>query len=301
MPSNEQRRAAAKRKLERQLARRAEQEKKRKRLVIAGSVLGVIAVAAAVTGVYFLTKGGDEADSSATASTSATSKRELPPAADAPAVAAKPATVTCAYPVGAEPASKPVAPPSTTTVASGPDAPKTKVSIDSTQGPIGLELDNAESPCTVNSFVSLAQQGYFDSTSCHRISAEEGFEMLQCGDPTASGMGGPGYSFANEYPTDQFPTTDPDNDPALNSPIKYKRGVIAMANSGLTPEGTNGSQFFLVYGDTILPPKYTIFGTIDEAGLATLEKVGAAGDDGSMSAGGGKPKMPISFNTVKVG
>lgn len=297
MPSNEQRRAAAKRKLERQLERRAEQEKKRKRLVIAGSVLGVIVVAAAVTGVYFLTKGGDEPESSATASATTTSKRELPPAADAPAVAAKPATVDCAYPVGAEPASKPVAPPSTTTVASGPDAPKTKVSIDSTQGPIGLELDSAASPCTVNSFVSLAQQGYFDNTSCHRISAETGFEMLQCGDPTATGMGGPGYSFANEYPTDQYPADDPN----LESPIKYQRGVIAMANSGLTPEGTNGSQFFLVYGDTILPPKYTIFGTIDEAGLKTLAKVGAAGDDGSMSAGGGKPKMPISFNTVKVG
>ncbi|MFD4431986.1 peptidylprolyl isomerase [Nocardia sp. NPDC058497] len=295
MPSNEQRRAAAKRKLERQLERRAEQEKKRKRLVIAGSVLGVIVVAAAVTGVYFLTKGGDEPESSATASSTSTKPPQTPGVL--PAVPARPASVTCAYPVGAEPASKPVAPPSVTSVTSGPDTPTTKVTIDSTQGPIGLELDSAQSPCTVNSFVSLAQQGYFDGTSCHRVSAQPGFEMLQCGDPTATGTGGPGYAFANEYPTDQYEATDP----ALNSPLTYQRGVVAMANSGLTPEGTNGSQFFLVFGDTKLPPKYTIFGTIDEAGLQTLQKVGAAGDDGSMSAGGGKPNMPISFNTVNVG
>lgn len=297
MPSNEQRRAAAKRKLERQLARRAEQEKKRKRLMIAGSVLGVIVVGAAAAGVYFLTKGGDEADTATASSTSATSEQELPPAADAPAPADKPATVDCAYPVGAEPASKPVTPPTSTSVASGPGTAPTRVSIDSTQGPIGLELDSAASPCTVNSFVSLAQQGYFDETSCHRISAVTGFEMLQCGDPTATGTGGPGYAFANEYPTDQYAPEDP----ALEEPIKYRKGVIAMANSGLTPEGTNGSQFFLVYGDTILPPKYTIFGTIDDEGLATLAKVGAAGDDGSMAAGGGTPNLPIEFTKVTVG
>lgn len=297
MPSNEQRRAAAKRKLERQLVRRAEQEKKRKRLMIAGSVLGVVVVAAAAAGVYFLTKGSDDADTTAASTTSATSEPELPPAADAPAPVAKPATVDCAYPIGAEPAAKPVNPPSTTSVASGPDAPVTRVSIDSTQGPIGLELDSAAAPCTVNSFVSLAEQGYFDDTSCHRISAVTGFEMLQCGDPTATGMGGPGYAFANEYPTDVYAA----DDPALEEPITYRKGVIAMANSGLTPEGTNGSQFFLVYGDTILPPKYTIFGTIDEAGLDTLAKVGAAGDDGSMPAGGGTPNLPIEFTKVTVG
>ncbi|KAF0847494.1 peptidylprolyl isomerase [Nocardia caishijiensis] len=295
MPSNEQRRAAAKRKLERQLARRAEQEKKRKRLTIAGSVLGVIVVAAAGVGVYFLTKGEDGTPTASETTNVSTKKPQEPGVL--PALPTESKTVTCAYPTGAEPAAKPVTPPTETSVAAGPDAPRTTVTIDSTQGPIGLELDSTGSPCTVNSFVSLARQGYFDNTECHRISAQQGFEMLQCGDPTASSQGGPGYAFANEYPTDQY---DP-SDPALNSPVTYKRGVIAMANSGLTPEGTNGSQFFLVFGDTTLPPKYTIFGTIDEPGLQTLAKVGAEGDDGSNPAGGGKPKLPISFNTVKVG
>ncbi|MFC6012458.1 peptidylprolyl isomerase [Nocardia lasii] len=298
MPSNEQRRAAAKRKLERQLARRAEQEKKRKRLTIAGSVLGVIVVAAAVTGVYFLTKGGDEADTNAESSSAVPTTQFVNTPLDIPGPpppAAKPATVDCGYPADQEPSAKPVTAPTTTSVAT--DGPEVKVSIDSTQGPIGLSLNSAAAPCTVNSLVSLASQGYFDKTSCHRIVATPGFGILQCGDPTATGKGGPGYSFDNEYPTDLYPL----NDPALQQPVNYQRGVIAMANAGISPEGkgTNGSQFFLVFGDTQLPPNYTIFGTIDDAGLATLDKVAGGGVKGGAQDGG--PAIPISFNSVKVG
>ncbi|WP_278264204.1 peptidylprolyl isomerase [Nocardia sp. AG03] len=298
MPSNEQRRAAAKRKLERQLARRAEQEKKRKRLMIAGSALGVVVVAAAAVGVYFLTKGGDEDATAAESSSAVPTTQFVNTPLDLPGpppAAAKPATVDCSYPADTEPPAKPVTAPSVTSVAT--DGPEVKVSIDSTQGPIGLSLNSAQAPCTVNSLVSLAQQGYFDKTSCHRIVASPGFGILQCGDPTASGRGGPGYSFDNEYPTDLFAPTDP----ALNQPVNYQRGVVAMANAGTSPDGkgTNGSQFFLVFGDTQLPPNYTIFGTIDEAGLATLDKVAGGGVEGGAEDGG--PAIPISFNTVKVG
>ena len=111
------------------------------------------------------------------------------------------------------------------------------------QGNIGLQLDNAKSPCTVNSFASLAQQGYFNDTPCHRLTTSEGLSVLQCGDPTGQGSGGPGYEFANEYPTNQF---QPD-DPQLQNPVMYPRGTLAMANAG---PGTNGSQFFLVYKDS---------------------------------------------------
>ncbi|MFJ2663402.1 peptidylprolyl isomerase [Nocardia fluminea] len=298
MPSNEQRRAAAKRKLERQLARRAEQEKKRKRLTIAGSVLGVIVVAAAATGVYFLTRGEDSSSADAESSSAVPTTQFVNTPLDIPGPpppAAKPATVDCAYPAGQEPPAKPVTAPATTSVAT--DGPEVKVAIDSTQGPIGLSLNSAQAPCTVNSMVSLAQQGYFDKTSCHRIVATPGFGILQCGDPAATGMGGPGYTFDNEYPTDLFPA----DDPALQQPVNYKRGLVAMANAGTSPEGkgTNGSQFFLVFGDTQLPPNYTIFGTIDEAGLATLDKVAGGGVKGGAEDGG--PAIPISFNTVKVG
>ncbi|MGW5319926.1 peptidylprolyl isomerase [Nocardia thailandica] len=296
MPSNEQRRAAAKRKLERQLERRAEQERKRKRLMIAGSVLGVIVVAATITGVYFLTKGDDSADTTASdvpTTPFVNTPLDLP---GPPAPAARAATVDCAYPASQEPAAKPATAPGATGVAATGD---TAVAITSSQGPIGLTLKAAQAPCTVNSFVSLAKQGYFDKTSCHRIVATKGFGILQCGDPTATGMGGPGYSFDNEYPTDQYPA----GDPAAQQPLNYQRGVVAMANAGTGPDGkgTNGSQFFLVFGDTKLPPQYTIFGTIDEAGLKTLDKVAGAGDDGSNGPGDGQPNMPIKLETVKIG
>ncbi len=298
MPSNEQRRAAAKRKLERQLARRAERARRRKQLTIAGSVLGVVVVVAAGVGIYYLTRDGDHSANSAAASTTSAdaSLSNTPKAAPPPAAKAKAATVSCAYRDGGQ-ASKSVHKPDKTQVSTSGSP---KVSINSTQGPIGITLNSAESPCTVNSFVSLAGQHFYDNTPCHRLSTE-GLQMLQCGDPTGTGQGGPGYEYNNEYPTDQYAK----NDPAAQDAVLYKRGVVAMANAGADPatgEGTNGSQFFLIFGDSPLPPQYTIFGTVDQAGLATLDKVAKAGDDHSMdsSAGGGKPNLPITFESVTV-
>ena len=106
---------------------------------------------------------------------------------------------------------------------------------------------------------------------CHRLTTSPTLSVLQCGDPTGTGTGGPGYEFANEYPTDQYPVGDPER----RQPVIYPRGTLAMANAG--QPGTNGSQFFLVYKDSQLPPQYTAFGTIDETGLATLDKIAAAG------------------------
>jgi peptidyl-prolyl cis-trans isomerase B (cyclophilin B) len=141
----------------------------------------------------------------------------------------------------------------------------------------------------VNSFASLAQQGFFNDTPCHRLTTSEGLGVLQCGDPTGQGSGGPGYQFDNEYPTDQF---QPD-DPKLGQPLVYPRGTLAMANAG---PGTNGSQFFLVYKDSQLPPNYTVFGTIDQTGLATLDKIAAAGTaDGSPD---GKPKDDVQVKSI---
>jgi peptidyl-prolyl cis-trans isomerase B (cyclophilin B) len=116
--------------------------------------------------------------------------------------------------------------------------------------------------------------------------------VLQCGDPTGDGTGGPGYSFANEYPTDQY---KPD-DQAAHQPVLYPRGTLAMANS--SAPNTNGSQFFLVYKDSQLPPEYTVFGTIQQDGLATLDKVAKGG-----VAGGGEdgaPAIPVTIKSVKV-
>ena len=154
-----------------------------------------------------------------------------------------------------------------------------------------MQLLNGRAPCTVNNFVSLAQQGFFNDTRCHRLTTSPKLGVLQCGDPTGNGQGGPGYQFANEYPTNQYA---PD-DPAAKAPILYPKGTLAMANAGAN---TNGSQFFLVYKDSELPPQYTIFGKIDDTGLATLDKIAQAGVGGGGEDG--QPATPVTITSVQL-
>ena len=145
--------------------------------------------------------------------------------------------------------------------------------LETSAGAIGMTLDADRTPCTVGSFVSLAEQGYFDGTQCHRLTTE-GIFVLQCGDPTGTGRGGPGYSYADE----------------LDGSETYPAGTVAMANAG--PD-TNGSQFFLVYADSPLPPSYTVLGSMDDAGLAVVAEIGAAG-----VAGGGQDGAPAEDVTI---
>jgi peptidyl-prolyl cis-trans isomerase B (cyclophilin B) len=195
----------------------------------------------------------------------------------------------CQYPATTEKASKPVNPPRTGKVPTTPDT--VGATIDTNTGNIGLQLDNGMSPCTVNNFVSLAQQGFFDDTPCHRLTTSSTLGVLQCGDPTGDGTGGPGYRFPNEYPTTQYRLADP----ALQAPVVYPRGTLAMANAG---PGTNGSQFFLVYKDSQLPPTYTVFGSVDETGLAVVDKIAAGG----VQNGGedGKPASPVTVESIRL-
>jgi peptidyl-prolyl cis-trans isomerase B (cyclophilin B) len=170
------------------------------------------------------------------------------------------------------------------------------MTIKTNLGDIVVRLDLAKAPCTGASFSYLAEKHFFDNSSCHRLVNQTGqdqqtqqlqeFHVLQCGDPTGTGQGGPKYEFDNEFvPTDQRPA--------------YPAGVVAMANSG---PNTNGSQFFIVFADTLLPADYTIFGNV-VSGLDIAKNVGKAGDDGAFAqqAGGGHPKKKITFNSVTVG
>lgn len=284
MPTNEQRRATAKRKLERQLERRAEKARKRRLYTIIGSVAGAIVVIAAVVAVVVTNRDTDSQTAAATETSPTSAAPSAPgslPAFAAPAGLGE----NCQYPASAEQASKQVNPPRAGKVPTEPAEISASMSTD--QGNLGLLLDNGKAPCTVNSFASLAQQGYFDNTPCHRLTTAEQLKVLQCGDPTGEGTGGPGYSFANEYPTNQF---RPD-DPKLQEPVTYPRGTLAMANAG---PNTNGSQFFLVYQDSKLPPNYTVFGRVDDTGLATLDKIAQGGVDG-----GGQDGAPATPVTVK--
>ena len=126
------------------------------------------------------------------------------------------------------------------------------------KGTLVVELDQSRAPLAVNNFVTLARYHYFDNTECHRIIP--GF-MAQCGDPTATGTGGPGYRFADELP----------------EAGEYQIGSLAMANSG--PD-TNGSQFFIISGATgvNVPPNYTLFGQVTEGLDSTLPALDAAGN-----------------------
>jgi peptidyl-prolyl cis-trans isomerase B (cyclophilin B) len=290
VPTNEQRRATAKRKLERQLERRAEKERRRRIYMIVGSVVAAIVVIGAIVATVVITNkdSGSQAASAATTTSGAPSS-EAPPTPGALPPFAAPANLgaNCQYPPSQEKASKPTKPPRTGKVPTDPA--QVSASMSTNQGNLGLQLDNAKSPCTVNSFANLAQQGFFNDTPCHRLTTSPGLAVLQCGDPTGQGTGGPGYQFENEYPTNQY---QPD-DPKLQEPVKYPRGTLAMANAG---PGTNGSQFFLVYKDSELPPNYTVFGTIDQTGLATLDKIAAAGTtDGGPD---GKPKGDVTIKSI---
>ena len=286
MPSNEERRETAKRKLEQQLESRAQKDKQRRILTVAGALVAIAAAAAAI--VTFVVNDKDSGTSVATP-TSAAPTTPPPRGGQGQLPAFKAAAdlgANCQYPAAQKSVRQVDAPKS----GKVPTDPATiSVSMSTDQGNIGLVLNNAEAPCTVNSFASLAQKGFFNDTICHRLTTTVSLGVLQCGDPTGSGSGGPGYQFANEYPTNQYAK----NDPALQTPVLYPRGTLAMANAG--PD-TNGSQFFLVYKDSQLPPGYTVFGTIDATGLATLDKIADTGvaDDQE----DGKPVTEVKVKSI---
>lgn len=146
-----------------------------------------------------------------------------------------------------------------------------EITLTTGQGEIPLSLDRNGAPCNVASFVHLTEQGFFDDSECHRLTVPSDasqLAVLQCGDPTGTGMSGPGYSIVDEPPTNL--ETDPQTGTAL-----YPRGTLAMAKSQ-APDSA-GSQFFLVYEDSTLPPEYTVMGTIGDEGLEVLDEIADAG------------------------
>ena len=258
MPTNEQRRQTAKRRLERQIEHRAERARRRRRFLLIGSVVGVIAIAAVAIGTYLVvtSAGGDT-----------------------------PTASPCVYSADGQ-ASRPVTPPN-------PDPERTgtvALTLNTSQGPIPLTLDRATAPCAVNAVVSLAEQGFYNDTPCHRLTTGEGLKVLQCGDPTGTGSGGPGFRYAEEPPSNLAPS------PLSSEAANYSRGLVAMAKT--SEPDTTGSQFFLVYGDSALPPEYTVVGRIDSAGLATVDKVAAAGSNSSNGEGDGGPNLPVQITTA---
>lgn len=233
---------------------------------------------------------GDDTDSSA--SEPATPFDEPSQSSSAPAApgtaagtgtpqgSAEPDDVTCEYTTDdLLPVAREVEPPPAEPTLGG-DVPATLVT---SLGDLTVTLDATRAPCTVNSFVSLATQGYYDDSPCHRLTTleESGIAVLQCGDPTGAGTGGPGYTYPDELLGDE----------------EYPAGTLAMANRG--PD-TNGSQFFIVYDDTPLPADYTVFGSVDPASLPPIQELAAQGTvpgEGGMTA----PAEEVTVSAVNWG
>ncbi len=281
MSNNKERRQEALSQLEKEIKSRDRKEKTKPLTVVVASLAVILVVVGGIW--YAATRTTDDevitADESTTATTPAESSYE--PLAINRATPLED-TVTCTYEESGE-ASREVSVPATDGVST---TGTVTVNLETSQGEIGMELDRTVAPCTVNAIEHLASEGYYDDTVCHRLTTS-GIHVLQCGDPSGSGAGGPGFQFANEYPTDEATDTD--------TPVVYERGTIAMANAGLD---TNGSQFFLNYEDSPLPPVYTYFGQISEEGLNTLDAIAETGVTGG--GGDGAPAEEVRIEAASV-
>ena len=179
------------------------------------------------------------------------------------------------------------------------------MTITTSLGTVTASIDLTKTPCTAASFAYLASKNFFNNSKCHRL-VTTGAYYLQCGDPTGTGQGGPTYTYANEYvPTAPAPTpsasasASPSASASAAASVIYPAGSIATANQGAD---LNGSQFYIFYKDSPMPPNYTLFGTVT-AGLDIVQQVASAGDDGSLASqgGGGKPKKDVTIQTLTVG
>lgn len=267
MSSTKDQRAAARARLEREMAQRAEDARRRRKLRVSiASGLSVLLVAAGTVWLVLALTGDDKGTAQATATCTWN---------DVAPEEASSVTVDASKP--------PVNPPK-----SGTDT----MTITTNFGAIDISIDRAKVPCTAASMEFLGNKGFYDGSKCHRM-----FDgVLQCGDPSArgdgwretDGTGGPSYRFASENlpPADQHPS--------------YPTGVLAMANTG-APDST-GSQFFFVYKDQDLSPDYTVLGKITK-GMDVLTAATKAGFDDAYesSAGGGHPKNDIILQSIRFG
>jgi len=236
-------------------------------LAVGAAAGGVLLVAGGITAAVLLSDRGKPAQASGE-----NSRSPVASPSSTPAAAGGPCTYT-SVPAGAS--IKRTGLPPTRPAVSG----TVKATLATSGGDIQVQLDGSRTPCTVNSFVYLARSGFFDNTKCHRLTTDAQLKVLQCGDPSGTGTGGPSYKFADE---DLAAAT-------------YTRGTVAMANAG---PNTNGSQFFILYGDSsTLPKSYAVFGKVI-GGLGVVDKIAAGGTTDSNGSGDGAPKIPLTITHV---
>ncbi|MFG1806994.1 peptidylprolyl isomerase [Streptomyces sp. NPDC049040] len=275
---DQRRRQLAREKFERQQSRRVDHHRKARRRN--ALIALVVAVVVAAGGTAWAVGAFD-----------GSSKKKDDAAAAAPSASASATTAPTQVP---DPCEKPAAGnPGTASWKKAPamaidKGAKYTFTLQTTCGTIPIQLDAAKAPATVNSFKFLADKGFFDHTRCHRLTTT-GIYVLQCGDPTAQGSGGPGYTIPDENLTGLGKAD-------ASGVVTYPAGTVAMANSG---PNTGGSQFFLVYKDSPLQPNYTPFGTMSADGLKVLDKIAAAGEN-SGGQGDGAPNATAVINKATV-
>jgi cyclophilin family peptidyl-prolyl cis-trans isomerase len=260
-----------------ELAKQQRNQSIRRKVLTWGGLVALFVVAAIVISMVF---GGDDGSEEVDAGAGTTLPAGTASSVDASATTGPSSTAAAGEPLPCPPVDG-SATPTQTFPAPPPmciDPAKTYTAeIVTDKGPVTVELDAAAAPNAVNSFVYLARYRYFDGTPCHRIIA--GF-VVQCGDPTGTGTGGPGYEFADELPTEP-----------------YAVGDLAMANSG--PD-TNGSQFFIITGDdgASLPLSYTRFGRVTDGMDTTVVALDAAADPDAPN--GVPPAEPVTIESVTI-
>jgi peptidyl-prolyl cis-trans isomerase B (cyclophilin B) len=263
---------------ERQMQRRAIRQARARRMKIIGTIVVVVVIAGGSGAIAFAMNGPTKKKTSAAAAS--TTASATPSAA--PSVSVKPGE--CAYqplPAAAAQGAKDVGKPPVKPVKG-----TYRMTLDTSLGTIVATVDGTKAACTVNSFKYLASKKFFNNTKCHRL-VTQGIKVLQCGDPSGTGMGGPAYGFGNE----NVPKA------GKSKQATYKRGVIAMAHS--SAPNSNGSQFFIVYGDSPLPADYTVFGQITQ-GMGIVDSVAKAGAEAADQAGNTAPKKKIEIKDLTV-
>lgn len=184
-----------------------------------------------------------------------------------------------------------------------PETGRVTVTLTTSQGTIPITVEHTGAPCNAGAVLSLARSGYYDNTDCHRLTAAPALKVLQCGDPTGTGIGGPGWNSPDEFPTDLRPSGPPDPYTGLQA-VTYPRGVVAVANSNSSGRTHTGdAQFFIVYGDSQIAANYAVIGSVDTAGRGVVDRVAAGGiapDLPTETLQDGTPKVRLSITSATV-